>query len=126
MRAATAIVGAVAAASILIALSLIVPGGGGSGTTVVTKTVIEKVQSPSPRNGSGHFSGPTRCGTELSVENVSCEIGEEIHADYVAGRRGNLFATDKETGETIALLCEGETSPITCRGEGAAVVYFEP
>lgn len=126
MRAATAIVGAIAVASILVAVSLIVSGGGDSGRTVVTRTVIEKTEAPASSGGGAEFGGPTSCGAELSVENTSCEVGEQVHADYAAGRRGDLFAKDKETGKTVTLLCEDETSPVTCKGEEGAVVYFEP
>ncbi len=129
MRAATAIVGAIAVASILIAVSLIVSGGGDSGQTVVTKTVVEEIKPPEIEDEAGadaEVGGPTPCGTKLSVENTSCEVGEQIHADYAKGRRGELFAKDKDTGGTIAVLCEGETSPITCKGEEGVVVYFEP
>ena len=126
MRAATTIVGAIAAASILIALSLVVSGGGGAGRTVVTKTVVEEVEPAERPAVNGQISGPTPCGTELSVENTTCEVGEEVHADYAQGKRGNLLAKDKETGATVTLSCEDETSPITCRGEEGAVVYFEP
>ena len=124
MRAATVIVGAVAVASFLIAISLIVSGGG-SGQTVVTKTVIEEVKEPAPER-TAQFGGPTPCGAgEFTVENTSCGVGEQIHADYEGGRRGELFAKDSETGETLTFLCEDKTEPITCTSEETgAVVYF--
>ena len=121
MRAATAIVGAIAVASILVALSLIVSGDGDSGQAVVTKTVIEEVAAPRAQS-----DGPTACGTELSVENTSCVVGEQIHAGYVRGGRDELSAKDTETGRAITLRCEDETSPVTCKGDDGAVVYFEP
>ncbi|HKZ13762.1 MAG TPA: hypothetical protein VJL81_07955 [Solirubrobacterales bacterium] len=124
MRAATVIVGAVAVASFLIAISLIVSGGG-SGQTVVTKTVIEEVKEPAPER-AGQFGGPTACGGgEYTVENTSCGVGKQIHADYEGGRRGELFAKDGETGQTLTFLCEDNTEPITCTSEETgAVVYF--
>jgi hypothetical protein len=135
MRAATAIVGAIAVASILIALAFILSGGGSSGQTAVTKTVVERVEAPAEGAGSqeggavesgGQFGGPTQCGKELSVENTTCEIGEQIHDDYVGGRRGDLFVKDRETGKTITMLCGEEAAPVTCTSEEGAVVYFEP
>jgi hypothetical protein len=125
MRAATVIVGAVAVASVLIAISLIVSGGGGSGQTVVTKTVIEEVKQPAPER-TAQFGGPTPCGAaEFTVENTNCGVGEQIHTDYEDGRRGELFAKDGETGQTLAFLCEDKTEPITCTNEETgAVVYF--
>jgi hypothetical protein len=138
MRAATAIVGAIAVASILVALSLIVSGGGDSGQTVVTKTVVEKVEAPAPKEtreepvaeeeagGGAQFGGPTQCDSEVSVENTSCEVGEQIYAGYAKGARGELSAKDAETGATVAFTCEGESAPITCRDEEGATVYFPP
>jgi hypothetical protein len=134
MRAATVIVGAVAVASILIAISLIVSGGG-SDQNVVTKTVIEEVDQPAPEHtareshgseGTGQFGGPTPCGGgAFTVENTSCGVGEQVHADYESGRRGDLFAKDSETGKTVTFLCEDNTEPITCTSEETgAVVYF--
>lgn len=131
MRAATVIVGAIAAASILIALSLIASGGG-SEQQVVTKKVIETVEaSPRPTaeestsrqsGGGGGVAGPTNCGGAIGVENVSCEIGEQIHEGYEEGGRGELFAQD--AGETITMSCSG-AAPVECKGPGAARVYFE-
>jgi hypothetical protein len=139
MRAATAIVGAIAVASILVALSLIVSGGGDSGKTVVTKTVIEKVEAPAKKEakeepeaeaegtgGGAQFGGPTSCGTELGVENTSCEVGEGVHAAYLKSGEQNLSVTDPETGATVAFLCKDETTPVTCRDAEGATVYFEP
>lgn len=132
MRAATIIVGAIAAASILIALAFIVSGGS-SGSTVVTKTVVEKVEAPAPaieessggQGGTAQFGGPTQCGTELSVENTSCELGEEVHAEYVRGHRGDFLPKDPETGKIVELVCEDASEPITCTSEATgAVVYF--
>lgn len=132
MRASTVIVGAIAAASILIALSLIASGGG-SERQVVTKKVIETVEaSPRPTaeeltpprsGGGGGVAGPTNCGGgAIGVENVSCEIGEQIHEGYEEGGRGELFAQD--AGETITMSCSG-AAPVECKGPGAARVYFE-
>jgi hypothetical protein len=133
MRAATAIVGAIAVASILVALAFILSGGG-SGQARVTKTVVERVEAPpgesapedAAHEGEAEFGGPTQCGTELSVENTTCDVGEQIHDDYVGGRRGDLFAKDVETGTTITMLCGEEAAPVTCTSEEGAVVYFEP
>ncbi len=141
MRAATVIVGAIAAASILIALSLIASGGG-SGRQAVTKKVIETVEeAPRPATveesaapgtegsggreaaGGGGVAGPSNCGGgEIGVENVSCEIAEQIHEGYEEGGRGELFAQD--TGETITMSCSG-AAPVECKGPGGARVYFE-
>ena len=135
MRAATAIVGAIAVASILVALALILSSSSDSGPNVMTRTVVERVVAPpeegdaqvrSSEEGEPQFGGPTQCGKELSVENTSCEIGEQIHDDYVRGRRGDLFVKDEETGETITMLCGEEAAPVTCTSEEGAVVYFEP
>jgi hypothetical protein len=133
MRAATLIVGAIAAASILIALAFIISGSGS--TEQVTQTVTEKiVEAPAPaaeeptageENGSGQFGGPTQCGTELSVENTSCELGEEVHAEYTEGHRGDFLPKDPESGQIIEFVCEDASEPVTCRNEATgAVVYF--
>lgn len=132
MRAATVIVGAIAAASFLIALSLIASGGS-SGKQVVTRKVIETVEEPprpaadeptAPETGGTGSVGLTQCGKELSVENVSCAIGEQIHQGYEEGGRGELLAQD--AGETITMSCSQGEAPIICNGPGGAVVYFEP
>lgn len=132
MRAATIIVGAIAAASIFIALAFIASGGS-SGSAVVTKTVIERVEAPAPgaeessRGGGGaaQFGGPTQCGTELSVENTSCALGEAVHAEYVGGHRGDFLPKDPETGKTVEFSCEDASEPVTCTSEATgAVVYF--
>lgn len=132
MRAATAIVGAIAAASILIALAFILSGGG-SGKSVVTRTVTEKAQAReegpkeeavAPEREASQYGGPQRCGSgELTVENVSCEVGEQIHEAYEEGGRGELLAEDQGTGETITMSCGG-SAPVECRGPGGAKVYF--
>jgi hypothetical protein len=133
MRAATAIVGAIAAASVLIALSLIVSGGS-SGQTVVTKRVVETVEAPAVReetsepgaaeeNDAARFGGPAQCSNDVSVENVSCEVGEQVHLDYEKGHRGDFFP--EEDGKTIEMICTGE-SPVECTDAEGAVVYFGP
>jgi hypothetical protein len=138
MRAATAIVGAIAVASILVALSLIVTGGGDSGRTVVTKTVIERVEAPAKKEakkepeaegegaGGAQFGGPTSCGTEFGVENTSCAVGEQVHSAYVKSGQQDLSVTDPESGATTTFLCRDETTPVTCRNVEGATVYFEP
>jgi hypothetical protein len=133
MRAATVIVGAIAAASVLIALAFILSPGDSS--RAVTKTVIEKiVEAPEPTaeptsSGEGgaaaQFGGPTQCGTELSVEDTSCELGEEVHTEYVDGHRGNFRTKDPETGKITEFVCEDASEPVTCTSEATgAVVYF--
>jgi hypothetical protein len=120
MRAATVIVGAVAAASILIALAFIFSGGGSSGAVTTTKTVV--VVEPASSSAEGGIGGPTECGgDEFSVENVSCEIGEQIHHQYEEGSRGDLFA--QSSAETITMTCK-EAAPVECTGPGGAKVYF--
>jgi hypothetical protein len=118
MRAATAIVGAIAISSLLIALAFVLSGGGHSDRTVVTKTVTERVE---PQVG-----GPTQCdGGEVTVENVSCEVGEQVHRQYEEGGRGQFIAEDRTNKETITMSCE-EAAPVTCSGPGGATVYFAP
>jgi hypothetical protein len=129
MRAATVIVGAIAAASILIALAFILsPGGSGDGGT--TTTVVRKVvEAPAPAGeesnaGEGVGGGPRSCGGgEYTVEGTSCAIGAQIHEDYEGGRRGDLTVKD-QTGATLTFSCKDETEPITCTGEDGGVVYF--
>jgi hypothetical protein len=125
MRAATAIVGAIAAASILIAIAFILSGGDSS--KAVTTTVTEKiVEAPEETEGGGvaQSAGPTKCDQELSVENVSCEVGEQVLSDYEEGHRGLFFPTEAATGETLELNC-GEPTPVICKAvEGPATVIF--
>ena len=71
MRAATAIVGAIAVSSILIALAFILSGGNGSSDVARTKTVtkFQEAAKPvtkelsSPQAGGGAVGGPTRLST---------------------------------------------------------------
>ena len=135
MRAATAIVGAVAVASILIALAFILSGGGDSAATVRTTVTEEIVRAPeterepatersTAEGGSPGFGGPKECaGGDYTVEDVSCEIGAQIREGYEEGGRGELLAEDQEAGETITMSCAG-TAPVECKGPGGAKVYF--
>jgi len=131
MRAATAIVGSIATASVLIALAFILSDSGSSPATV-TKTVTEIVRAPQEKaeapageeTGGTQVGGPTICsGGEFTVENVSCEVGAQVRAQYEEGGRGELFAEDKGADETITMSCGG-SSPVTCTGPGGAKVYF--
>jgi hypothetical protein len=135
MRAATAIVGAIAASSVLIALAFLLPGGD-SGQAQATRTITEVVEAskakraasgaPAGESGAAHLGGPIECaGGELSVENVSCEVGEQVHRQYVGGARGEFVAIDKELDETVTMTC-GQPTPVICTGPGGAKVYFEP
>jgi hypothetical protein len=135
MRAATAIVGAIAVSSILIALAFLLSGGD-SGQAQATRTVTEVVEASKPKraasgaaageSGAAHVGGPVECdGGELNVENVSCEVGEQVHKQYAAGARGELIAIDRELNETITMTC-GQPTPVICTGPGGAKVYFEP
>ncbi len=134
MRAATVIVGAIAASSILIALAFILSSGGsGAGPTTTIERVVEAPEEPGKsegaaqevaRGGNAPYGGPKQCGGgEYTVEGTSCPIGAQIHEDYEDGRRGELFAED-ETGATLTFFCKDETEPITCTGEEGEVVYF--
>jgi hypothetical protein len=130
MRAATVIVGAIAAASILIALAFILsPGGSGDGgtTTTVVRKVVEAPEPTGEESSAGESArggGPRSCGGgEYTVEGTSCAIGAQIHEDYEGGRRGALVAKD-ESGAMLTFSCKDETEPITCTGEDGAVVYF--
>lgn len=128
MRAATAIVGAIAAASIMIALAFILsPGDSATGRT--TTTIEKIVEAPGPAGeGSGGattgIEGPRQCGGGYTVENTSCEVGAQIHADFESGHPGDIFAKDPRTGATLTFVCKSETAPITCAGEEGEVVYF--
>ncbi len=133
MRAATVIVGAVAAASVLIALAFILSGSEGSTETARVRTVTERVEASKPNAGEpatreaggAPAGGPTECsGGEFTVENVSCSIGEEIHGQYEEGGRGALTAM-REASETITMRCEIST-PVICTGPGGARIYFAP
>jgi hypothetical protein len=134
MRAATLIVGAIAASSVLIALAFLLSSNDSSGATARVRTVTEfqeatkaKAEEPSAREaGAPAVGGPTECsGGELSVENVSCEVGEEVHRQYEEGNRGEFIAEDREANETITMSCEVST-PVICTGPVGATVYFEP
>jgi hypothetical protein len=134
MRAATVIVGAVAAASILVALAFILsPGDSSTKRTTTIEKIVEAPAEPRKSEGGAQevargenapYGGPRQCGGgEYTVEGTSCPIGAQIHEDYEGGRRGELFATD-ETGATLTFFCKDETEPITCTGEEGEVVYF--
>jgi hypothetical protein len=125
MRAATVIVGAIAASSILIALAFILSDGDTSEQAGRTKTVTE-FQEAAPDTGAATAGGPQPCGAgEVTVENVSCAIGEEIHSQYQEGGRGELVAIDEDIGETVIMSCE-VSAPVVCTGPGGATVYFAP
>lgn len=128
MRAATAIVGAIAATSIMISLAFILSGGGAreGGTTTVLRRVVE---APAPAGeGSGNttagLGGPRQCGGGYTVENTSCQVGGRVHTEYETGHPGDIFVRDQETGSTLTFLCKSETAPITCTGEEGEAVYF--
>lgn len=127
MRAATAIVGAIAAASIMIALAFILSEDGANegGTTTVVRRVVE---APPPAEGSGGATagvgGPRRCGGGYTVENTSCQVGGQVHTEYEAGHPGDIFVKDQEAGSTLTFVCKSETTPITCKGESGEKVYF--
>jgi hypothetical protein len=126
MRAATVIVGAIAAASILIALAFILSGGDSSKavTTTVTEKVVDVPKQTEGGGGVPQSAGLTKCDKELSVENVSCEVGEEVLSGYEEGQRGLFFPKDGATGETLELNC-GEPTPVICKAvEGPATVIF--
>lgn len=128
MRAATVIVGAIAAASILVALAFILSPGGSSagGTTTIEKIVEAPEPGPeeSDTGGAAQAGGPTRCGKELSVEDTSCEIGAAIHSAYDGGHRGLFLPKDPQTGEYLEFNC-GEPTPVICKEtEGSGTVLF--
>lgn len=132
MRAATAIVAAIAISSVLIALAFVLSGSDGSNETAQTRTVTEFKEAPPTEGeqpsgeeaGAQPSGGPAGCGNgEFTVENVSCEIGESIHRQYEEGARGQFFAQDPN--ESITMTCEVST-PVICTGPGGAAVYFAP
>lgn len=136
MRAATAIVGAIAVSSVAIALAFILSGNSHSRREESTRTVIERVEAKKPRSkgeeqlpaeaGAQPVGGPTPCGNgEFTVEGVSCAVGAEVHDEYAAGNRGQLFAKDPESGEAISMTCEG-TAPVVCVDAAGGAVYFAP
>jgi hypothetical protein len=124
MRAATVIVGAIAAASILVAMAFILsPGGSTAGGTTTIEKIVEAPEE-SGTNAAGQAGGPTRCGKEFSVEDTSCEIGEAIHRSYDGGHRGLFTVKDPQTGEYLEFNC-GEPTPVICtQSGGAATVSF--
>ena len=135
MRAATAIVGAIAVSSILIAFAFILSGGNGSSDVARTKTVTEIQKAAKPEAGEpapsevgrGAAGGPTQCGGgEFTVEGVSCEVGAEIHRKYAQGSRGGLVTEDPESGKSISVTCDEGTTPVTCEGTGGTRIYFAP
>jgi len=117
MRAATLIVGAIAAASILVALAFILTPGGstGGGTTTVVRTTVE-----APRRSGGL----EECGKEFSVENTSCEVGEEVRSKFEDNHLGLLIVEDPDSGEYLEFNC-GEPTPVICKqAGGSATVSF--
>lgn len=133
MRAATAIVGATAISSCLIALAFLLSGDSGSSHEA------KSTRSPAPRQGTEAPSTDTtaeagtvpagelrQCGSgeaSISVEGTSCGFGENIQRAYQEGSRGALTETDPETGKTITVTCTG-TAPVICTGEGGVNIYF--
>jgi hypothetical protein len=130
MRAATVIVGAIAAASILIALAFIVSGGS-SGQSTPTKTVVVESlpseesahEEPAPGEAGPQFGGPDKCGKEYAVENVSCGLGAAVHSKYEGGSR-QFQVKDPESGGYLEFRC-GEPTPVICdETEGSGSVSF--
>jgi hypothetical protein len=134
MRAATAIVGAIAVSSILIACAFILSGGKSNDdgrTKTVTK--FQKAAKPEtektspPETGESTADGPAQCsGGEFTVEGVSCEVGAEIHREYAQGNRKGLVAEDSQSGESISVTCDEGTAPVTCESTSGARIYFAP
>lgn len=128
MRAATMIVGAIAAASIMIALAFILSDGGANegGTTTVLRRIVVAPGHAEGRSGDGTagIGGPRQCGGGYTVENTSCQVGEQVHTEYETGHPGDIFVKDEETRATLTFVCKSETAPITCTGEEGEVVYF--
>ena len=134
MRAATAIVGAIAVSSVLIALAFILSGSKNN-EAAQTKTVtkFQKAAKPeaeeaSPAEaGNSTAGGPTQCsGGEFTVEGVSCKVGAEIYRQYAQGSRKKLVAEDPQNGESIPVTCDEGTAPVTCESTGGARIYFAP
>jgi hypothetical protein len=134
MRAATVIVGATAFSSCLIALAFLLSGNGSSGQGAQPARSQARQQAPQAggSGGSGEVEtaagGLQQCGSgeaSISVEGVSCTVGEEIHRTYLHGSHGTLAATDPDTGESITVKCGG-TAPVICTGAGGVNVYFAP
>jgi hypothetical protein len=133
MRAATAIVGAIAVSSCLIALAFLLSGN--SGSSHGTKST----RSPAPRQATEAPSANTtveagtapagelrQCGSgeaSISVEGTSCGLGEKIQQAYQGGSREAITGADPETGQTITVTCGG-TAPVICTGEGGVSIYF--
>jgi hypothetical protein len=136
MRAATVIVGAAAFSSCLIALAFLLSGNSSSseqGAQRGRSPARQQAAETAGSSDSGEAETPsagglTQCGrgaASISVEGVSCTVGEEIHRTYQNGSHGTLAATDPETGESVTVKCAG-TAPVICAGAGGVNVYFAP
>ena len=138
MRSATAIVGAIAISSCLIALALVLTSGN-RGTHTVTMAaapqparVADKPTTGKP-SASGTptgspVAGPVQCSVEVTVEGVSCYLGKAVLAAFESGgsKPGTLTATDPQSGESVNFECAG-AAPTECLdpgGEGR--VYLAP
>ena len=94
----------------------------------LSRQIVEKIVEVPKRAEGGdevaQSAGPTKCDKELSVESVSCEVGEQVLSAYEEGHRGLFFPMDTATGETLELNC-GEPTPVICKAvEGPATVIF--
>ncbi len=122
MRAATAIVGAIAFSSCLIALAFLLSGSDSSAPL-----------SPSAGGPPQHDPVPTgeltQCsaagGIQFSVEGVSCRVGRGVQQAFAGGLRGRLVGKDPQTGEPVVVNCSG-TAPAICSGKGGVKVYLAP
>jgi hypothetical protein len=129
VRAATAIVGALAFSSILIALAFLLSDGGSSTvrTPTVTTSRSEPVRKKEVAPAAEQSPAPasqrlTPCGsTELSVEGVSCEVGAAVQRAYAEGTQGEIVV--EAGGETVGVTCHG-TAPIICDGAGGIAIYL--
>lgn len=130
MRAATVIVGAIAVASCLIALALILSSGSNSDGKAATAPRQGAKTPDQTRSSGGGESSPTvstltQCNVEVTVEGASCFLGKSVLAAYKEGSRGQITAVDSESGQEVTLACEG-TAPVICSSEDGATVYLAP
>ncbi|MGE5336133.1 MAG: hypothetical protein ACM3JL_01780 [Nitrososphaerota archaeon] len=129
MRATTAIVGAIAVSSCLIALALVLTSGKSKsaapppeGRRAQTPS-IKQTGEPSPAGAST----PIQCNVEVTVEGASCRLGKSVLATFRRSgfSEGGIKVAEPQGGEELSFECIGE-APTICSSPTGVTVYLAP
>jgi hypothetical protein len=126
MRAATVIVGAIAASSCLIALALVLTSGSDNSNQARVQSKLSRRQAAgSVTSEPAGPSGPVECNVEVTVEGGSCFLGKSLLAAYADKGGSSVTAVDSQSGEEVSFQCSG-TAPTICESHNGITVYLAP